>query len=228
MAENTDVVVIGGGYAGVMAANQLTQRDVTVTLINPRLRLRQLAGGSHDAVVDHREILAEGARLVVDNVTRIDAAGRKVERGTVGCDYLIYAVGSGSASLRVPGAAEFAHKVATPEAARRLRSVLDTTPALSRMWVVVHGELRDQDLPRGRRRASSAAPGAPVRCVHWVAVLMWMPSSLLSTTAGICAARSSKAVLRAGRARIPCSWSLSMRWLGESGSPGALPGNSHG
>jgi NADH dehydrogenase len=31
------VVVIGGGYAGVMAANRLTQRDdVTVTLINPR------------------------------------------------------------------------------------------------------------------------------------------------------------------------------------------------
>jgi choline dehydrogenase-like flavoprotein len=35
MAENTDVVVIGGGYPGVMAANRLTQRDdVTVTLID--------------------------------------------------------------------------------------------------------------------------------------------------------------------------------------------------
>ena len=45
--------------AGVMAANRLTQRDdVTVTLINPRtsfverLRLHQLVGGSHEAVVD--------------------------------------------------------------------------------------------------------------------------------------------------------------------------------
>ena len=36
MTESTNVVVIGGGYAGVMAANRLTQRDhVTVTLINP-------------------------------------------------------------------------------------------------------------------------------------------------------------------------------------------------
>ena len=36
MTENTDVVVIGGGYAGVLAANRLTQRDdVTVTLNRP-------------------------------------------------------------------------------------------------------------------------------------------------------------------------------------------------
>ena len=37
MSESPKVVVIGGGYAGVMAANRLRQRnDVTVTLINPR------------------------------------------------------------------------------------------------------------------------------------------------------------------------------------------------
>ncbi|MDQ1006097.1 NADH dehydrogenase FAD-containing subunit [Streptomyces sp. V4I23] len=149
MAGNTDVVVIGGGYAGVMAANRLMKRgDVTVTLVNPRptfvprLRLHQLVGGSHDAVVDYREILAASVRLVVDTVTRIDGAQRSVtlaSGGTVGYDYLIYAAGSGSADPRVPGAAEFAHPVATLEAAQRLRSVLDAAPASAAVTVVGAG-----------------------------------------------------------------------------------------
>ncbi|MFD5322892.1 NAD(P)/FAD-dependent oxidoreductase [Streptomyces sp. NPDC127092] len=143
------VVVIGGGYAGVMAANRLTRRDdVTVTLVNPRpvfvprLRLHQLVGGSHDAVVEYRDVLAERVRLVVDGVTRIDAAARTValaEGGTLGYDHLIYAVGSASAAPRVPGVAEFAHSVATLEEARRLRSVMDATPASAPLTVVGGG-----------------------------------------------------------------------------------------
>ncbi|MFD4946652.1 NAD(P)/FAD-dependent oxidoreductase [Streptomyces sp. NPDC058239] len=149
MAENTDVVVIGGGYAGVMAANRLTRGDnVTVRLINPRstfverIRLHQLVGGSDDAVVDYREVLGERVRLVVDTVTRIDAAERSVtlaSGGTVGYDYLIYAVGSGSADPAVPGAAEFAYPIATFEEAGRLRPVLDTAPATAAVTVVGAG-----------------------------------------------------------------------------------------
>ncbi|MEO3804262.1 FAD-dependent oxidoreductase [Nonomuraea sp. B1E8] len=149
MTESIDAVVIGGGYAGVMAANRLTQRnDVTVTLINPhpafveRLRLHQLVGGSHDAVVDYKDVLARGVRLVVDTVTRIDAAGRCVSLasgGTVGYDYLIYAVGSGSAHPRVPGGAEFAYPIATLEEAQRLRPVIDAAPATAAVTVVGGG-----------------------------------------------------------------------------------------
>jgi NADH dehydrogenase len=149
MAGNTEVVVIGGGYAGVLAANRLMQRDdVTVTLINPRrrfverIRLHQHVGGSYDAAVDYREILADGVRLVVDTVTRIDAAERSVALATgggVGYDYLIYAVGSGSTYHGVPGAAEFAYPVASLEAAQRLRSILDVAPASAAVTVVGAG-----------------------------------------------------------------------------------------
>ncbi|MBO8190040.1 NAD(P)/FAD-dependent oxidoreductase [Streptomyces spirodelae] len=150
MAGNTHVVVIGGGYAGVMAANRLTLRDdVSVTLINPRpdfvhrLRLHQLVGGTHDAVVAYRDVLAERVRLVVDTVTRIDAAERNVVTqaggATLDYDYLVYAVGSGSAEPDMPGVAEFAYPVATLEEAQRLRAVLDAAPATAEVTVVGAG-----------------------------------------------------------------------------------------
>ncbi|WP_280276612.1 NAD(P)/FAD-dependent oxidoreductase [Nocardia wallacei] len=149
MTNKNEVVVVGGGYAGVMAANRLTQRDdVRVTVINPRqvfvprLRLHQLVGGTHDAVVDYQDVLAEGVRLVVDSVTRIDAAERKVllaDGGSIGYDYLIYAVGSGNAAPQVPGAAEFAYPIATLEAAHRMRSMLFDTPATAAVTVIGGG-----------------------------------------------------------------------------------------
>ncbi|WP_330300221.1 NAD(P)/FAD-dependent oxidoreductase [Streptomyces sp. NBC_00503] len=149
MNGNTEVLVIGGGYAGVMAANRLTGRaDVSVTLINPRasfvhrIRLHQLAAGTDEAVVEYREVLAEGVRLVVDTVSDIDAAGRNValaSGGTVDYDYLVYAVGSGSADPGVPGAAEFAHPIATLEDAQRLRPALEAAPQGAAVTVVGAG-----------------------------------------------------------------------------------------
>jgi NADH:quinone reductase (non-electrogenic) len=138
MTEETRVAVIGGGYAGVLAANRLTQRDdVAVTLVNPRpdfverIRLHQLAGGSDDAVVGYREVLAERIKLVVGTATRIDADERAVRLAngdTLGYDYLIYAVGSRSEVPDVPGAAEFAYPLGDLEEAKRLRSALDAAP----------------------------------------------------------------------------------------------------
>ncbi|MFG2712146.1 NAD(P)/FAD-dependent oxidoreductase [Streptomyces goshikiensis] len=149
MSGNTNVTVVGGGYAGVMAANRLTRRDdVNVTLINPRtafvhrIRLHQQAAGTGEAVVEYRDVLAEGVRLVADTVTRIDAAGRGVSLasgGTLGYDHLIYAVGSGSAAPEVPGAAEFTHQVSTLEEARRLWSALHATPSSAVVTVVGAG-----------------------------------------------------------------------------------------
>ncbi|MFG2329887.1 NAD(P)/FAD-dependent oxidoreductase [Streptomyces sp. NPDC048604] len=149
MAEDRHIVVIGGGYAGVMAANRLTQRhDVTVTVINPRrtfvprLRLHQLVAGTHEAVVDYATVLADGVRLLVDTVSRIDAAGRSVtltSGGTLAYDYLIYAAGSGSTVPQVPGAAAFALPLDTLETARQLRSVLEDTPLSAPVTIVGGG-----------------------------------------------------------------------------------------
>lgn len=130
------VVVIGGGYAGTLAANRLQQNTgIDITLVNPRpkfvqrLRLHQFVAGTADATADYGMILGDGVRLVVDSADRIDTAARKVllESGyTLDYDYLIYAVGSTAAvPAAVPGAIEFAYPLAEFEPAQRLRAAID-------------------------------------------------------------------------------------------------------
>ncbi|MFE1440559.1 NAD(P)/FAD-dependent oxidoreductase [Streptomyces sp. NPDC058739] len=145
----TEVVVIGGGYAGVLAANRLTGRDdVAVTLVNPRptfverLRLHQLVAGSGDAVVDYKDVLSDRVRLVVDTAVSIDREARTVslaDGGTLGYDYLIYAVGSRSGAPQVPGADQFAYPIAVLEEAERLRQAVAAAPATAGVTVVGGG-----------------------------------------------------------------------------------------
>ncbi|BBY82159.1 FAD-dependent oxidoreductase [Mycolicibacterium pulveris] len=145
----THVVVIGGGYAGTVAANRVRLADdVDVTLVNPRpqfverIRLHQLVAGSDDAVVDYSEVLGEGIDLVTDRASRIDAAARIVvldSGDTLDYDYLIYAVGSGVAAPTVPGAAEFAYPMAEFEYATRLRAALDDVGPATPITVVGAG-----------------------------------------------------------------------------------------
>lgn len=125
----THVVVLGGGYAGTLAANHLRLRaDVDITLVNPRpmfverIRLHQLAARTHTATVDYGTLLGDGIQLVVGAAERIDTSDRTVvlTSGVVlDYDYLIYAVGSNTA------APEFAYPVGEFEYAERLRDALD-------------------------------------------------------------------------------------------------------
>jgi NADH:ubiquinone reductase (H+-translocating) len=135
-AQRTHIVVIGGGYAGTLAANHLRLRaDVAdITLVNPRpvfverIRLHQLAAGTGTAAVDYGTLLGNGIRLVVDSAERINAAARTIELtsgAVLDYDYLIYAIGStGAIPASVPGAADFAYSVAEFEHAELLRDVL--------------------------------------------------------------------------------------------------------
>ncbi|MEO3876661.1 FAD-dependent oxidoreductase [Nonomuraea sp. B12E4] len=144
------VVVIGGGYAGTLAANRLRMRDdVDISLVNPRpefverVRLHQFVAGTGDPTVDYGTLLGEGVHLVVDSATRIDAAARTVHLASgrsLDYDYVIYAVGSTRAvPSSVPGAAEFAFDIAEFEYAQRLRARLEELPADAPVTVVGGG-----------------------------------------------------------------------------------------
>jgi NADH:ubiquinone reductase (H+-translocating) len=146
----THVVVVGGGYAGTLAANHLRRRtDVDVTLVNPRpvfverIRLHQLVADTGAATADYGTLLGDGIRLIVDAVERIGTADRRVllqSGAELDYDYLIYAVGStGAAPSGVPGAAEFAYSVADLESAQRLRYALADLPMAAPITVVGGG-----------------------------------------------------------------------------------------
>ncbi|PRC54113.1 FAD-dependent oxidoreductase, partial [Mycobacterium sp. ITM-2017-0098] len=66
-AKNIKVLVVGGGYAGVLAANHLRLNgQADITMVNPRpsfverIRLHQFVTGSDDALVDYADVLGEG------------------------------------------------------------------------------------------------------------------------------------------------------------------------
>ncbi|MET8768888.1 FAD-dependent oxidoreductase [Streptomyces sp. NPDC004658] len=160
------VVVIGGGYAGTLAANRLRARpDVDITLVNPRpdfverIRLHQYVARTGEATIDYGTLLGKGIKLVVDCATRIDTTARTVQLASgrrVDFDYVIYAVGStGATPASVPGAVEFAYDVAEWESARRLRDRLDGVPLDAPVTVVGGGltgiETAAELAERGRR-----------------------------------------------------------------------------
>jgi len=164
-AQKSRVIVIGGGYAGVLAANHLRlNENVDITLVNPRpkfverIRLHQLVTGTDDGVIDYSEILGEGIELVVDSVARIDAPRRVIELAAGGelvYDYLVYAVGSHGAAPMVPGAAEFAYPMAELEHADQLKAAYRAAGADAPITVIGAGptglEVAAEFAEEGRR-----------------------------------------------------------------------------
>ncbi|AEF41158.1 FAD-dependent pyridine nucleotide-disulfide oxidoreductase [Hoyosella subflava DQS3-9A1] len=130
-----NIVVLGAGYAGVMAANQLAAGH-NVTLINARpyfverIRLHQFVVGGHPAQVPLAEVLNPDVQVIVAQAQRIDAGARHIlldNAPAVAYDYLVYAVGSRAELPTLPGS-EFAYSLADWESAQRLRDALKCAP----------------------------------------------------------------------------------------------------
>ncbi|MGW2724024.1 NAD(P)/FAD-dependent oxidoreductase [Streptomyces sp. NPDC001492] len=229
------IVVIGGGYAGTVAANHLRLRDdVDISLVNSRsrfverIRLHQFVAGNYDASVDYGTILGDGIELVVDHATRVDTALRKVELASgraIDYDYVIYAVGStGAVPSCVPGAADFAYCVAELESAQRLRAGLAELPADAVVTVVGGGltgietaaELAEQGrkvtLVAGRTLAPTL--GAPARR----SVAMWLSENGVTVLegTGVAEVRQNAVVLTDGAVRQ----SALTIWTAGFGVPG--------
>lgn len=111
-------LILGGGYAGSLAAVRLAKRGVPVTLVDAgdglvdRIRLHQMAAGDDIRVTPYKRLFRGLAIEVVRaRVTRIDRQRRFVETsdGQLRYDKLLYALGSASGSLAGSGAARSIH-----------------------------------------------------------------------------------------------------------------------
>jgi NADH dehydrogenase FAD-containing subunit len=143
MNENkpTNVVVLGGGYAGTLAALRLAGKTkgkpVTVTLVNgeehfvERIRHHQLAAGQTVRQHPFAEVLAgSGVHFVQGWCTDLRPAAKELAlqtangNSTLSYDYLIYALGSTIDKTGVPGIVEHAYTLADVATADRLAQVL--------------------------------------------------------------------------------------------------------
>lgn len=142
MAQRFDkqqVLVIGGGYAGALAAVRLAGKAkgrAAVTLLEPRtvlvqrLRLHQLATGQKVRAYDLARLTGKRVENVRGRALAIDPGrGRAaVERDgrvtEIPFDQVLLAVGSGVDLDSVPGVRENAHALGDPPAAERLWDAL--------------------------------------------------------------------------------------------------------
>lgn len=132
------VVILGGGFAGVVAAETLAKRlrqEHQITLLSRTDRfifypsLVKYAFGSSefdDISFDLREtLLQKRVRFVSGEAARIDPELKRVivahgeVQGDLNYDYLIIALGRRLATENVTGFYEYAHHLLTPEGAQR-------------------------------------------------------------------------------------------------------------
>jgi NADH dehydrogenase FAD-containing subunit len=105
---NESILILGGGYAGAMAAARMARRGVPVTLVDARpvfverIRLHQVAAGDFVAPVPYARMFRNlPVSFVQARVTRIDRANKRVltTDGALPYDKLVYALGSEEAGM---------------------------------------------------------------------------------------------------------------------------------
>jgi len=151
--EKSRIVVLGGGYSGVMAAGRLATKlhgkAAEITLVNAapefiqRIRLHQLAADqSPEKIPLSKMFKGTGVNFIQARATAINPQAHTLTlQAPNGAsqsktyDYLVYALGSYVDTSRVPGASEYAMSLGTEATSVQLRDRLAALPNAARLVV---------------------------------------------------------------------------------------------
>ena len=105
-----NIVVLGGGYAGLTAAARIAEAGLAPTLIDAkdqfveRIRLHEMAAGTAPRALGYARFLEQrGGRFRQGHAVALDAARRRIELADGGAvDYDILVLATGSRTVRKP------------------------------------------------------------------------------------------------------------------------------
>lgn len=157
MSNPPEIVVLGGGYAGLTAAARLAEAGLAarITLVDAkpgfveRIRLHEVAAGATPRDLAYRPFMNDrGGAFIQGRVTALDPAARRlsVQRpdGTsteLGYDSLVFALGSATDRSAVPGIAEHALTLDTIESARAIADLAAKAAKTNGRALIVGGGL---------------------------------------------------------------------------------------
>lgn len=166
------IVVLGAGYAGLAAARGLARsmRGARVTVVDARaefverVRLHQAVAGQEVRRWDLRKMLGDkGIEFVRAEVVDLDPEAGLIRLGTgaeLGYDTLVYALGSAADRARVPGVAEYARVLATPEDVRTLPAGPVVVVGAGATGIELAAELAEAHPDSAVTLLGASAPGA--------------------------------------------------------------------
>jgi len=158
------VLVVGGGYAGLHAANAVRRSGVPVTIVDRTgrhdfvTRLAAVAGGTAPTEDASRPIRSFIDRVVVGSVVEIADGSITIADGrTITADAVVVTAGSAPSRPPVDGI-EFAHGIRSAEDAIALRESIASSPSV----VIIGGGAT------GVQLAGAAAVAHPSLTIHLV------------------------------------------------------------
>lgn len=138
MSKNPEIVILGGGYAGLTAAARIGESNprAAITLVDAkaefveRIRLHEVAAGAEPRDLPYEPFLAaRGVAFVRGKALALDPVGRRIPiesygggSAEIGYDWLVFAPGSATDLHSVPGVAHHARALDSVAAAREIHA----------------------------------------------------------------------------------------------------------